>query len=112
MVPKAAVLSEGDVSVVMVVRDGKAMRVDLDPGLELQDEIECKNRGESGLKPGELVITSGHEDLKDQSPVAVAPAQAQRPKPTATAAPADAAVKADGAPAPAQAPAGPSATKG
>jgi multidrug efflux pump subunit AcrA (membrane-fusion protein) len=117
MVPKAAVLSEGDVSVVMVVRDGKAMRVGLDPGLEQQDEIECKNRGDSGLKPGDLVITSGHEDLKDQSPVAVAPGQAQRSTPAATAvpahaAPADAAVKADGVPtpAPAQAPAGPSAT--
>ena len=75
MVPKAAVLSEGEISVVMVVRDGKATRVDLDPGLELQDWLECRNRGAAGLQPGELVITSGHEDLKDQSAVTVAKAE-------------------------------------
>jgi membrane fusion protein, multidrug efflux system len=72
VVPKTAVLSEGDVSIVMVVRDGKATRVDLDPGLELQDAIECRNRSAAGLRPGDLVITSGQEDLKDQSAVRVA----------------------------------------
>lgn len=72
MVPKTAVLSEGQVSVVMVVRDGKANRVDLDPGLELKEWIECKNRGENGLRPGDLVIVTGHEDLKDQAAVTVA----------------------------------------
>lgn len=75
MVPKAAVLSEGDISVVMVVREGKATRVDLDPGLELQDWLECRNRGAAGVQVGELVITSGHEDLKDQSAVTVAKAE-------------------------------------
>jgi RND family efflux transporter MFP subunit len=67
MVPKAAVLSEGDVSVVMVVREGKASRVTLDPGLELEKWVECRNRGDQGLLPDEEVIVSGHEDLKDQS---------------------------------------------
>ena len=94
LVPKAAVLSEGDVSVVMVVRDGKACRVDLDPGLELQDAIECKHRGESGLQPGDLVITSGHEDLKDQSPVLISRPEPRPPvevaKPEQAGAPAEA----------------------
>jgi len=72
MVPKAAMLSEGNVAVVMAVRGGKATRVDLDPGLELQDRVECRNRGDGGLQPGEMVIVSGHEDLKNQSPVRVA----------------------------------------
>lgn len=69
LVPKGAVLSEGDTSVVMVARGGKAFRVDLDPGLELEDWIECKNRGSSGVQPGEMVIVAGHEDLEDQAAV-------------------------------------------
>jgi RND family efflux transporter MFP subunit len=72
MVPKIAVLAEGEVAVVMAVRNGKACRVDLDPGLELQDRVECRNRGDAGLQPGDLVVVSGHEDLKDQSTVEVA----------------------------------------
>ena len=69
LVPKSAVLSEGDTSVVMVARGGKAFRTDLDPGLELDDWVECKNRGSAGLQPGELVIVAGHEDLEDQAAV-------------------------------------------
>jgi len=71
MVPKAAVLSEGDVAVVMAARAGKAMRVDLDPGLEQDQWVECKNRGKNGLEPGDLVIVEGHEDLEDQTAVRV-----------------------------------------
>ena len=69
MVPKSAVLSEGDTSVVMVARNGKAFRTDLDPGLELDDFVECKNRGSNGLQPGEFVIVAGHEDLEDQAAI-------------------------------------------
>ncbi|MCY2956128.1 MAG: efflux RND transporter periplasmic adaptor subunit [Planctomycetota bacterium] len=83
MVPKAAVLSEGDVSVVMVLRDNKASRIDLDPGLEQQDFVECRNRGPAGLQPGELVIVSGHEDLKDESAVILAEPAAELEKPAA-----------------------------
>lgn len=72
MLPKTAVLSEGDVSVVMVVREGRACRIDLDPGIELQDRIECRNTGDGGVHPGDLVITSGHDDLADQAEVKVA----------------------------------------
>lgn len=71
LVPKAGVLSEGDVAVVMVVRGGKACRVDVDPGLELPQWVESRNRGENGLAPGDLVIVEGQEDLKDQSDVRV-----------------------------------------
>ncbi len=71
MAPKAAMLSEGDVAVVMAVRGGKACRVDLDPGLEADEWIECKNTGPGGLQPGELVVVEGHEDLQDQAAVRV-----------------------------------------
>lgn len=71
MVPKAAMLSEGDTAVVMAARAGKAFRTDLDPGLELDDWIECKNRGANGLQPGDLVVVEGHEDLEDQAAIRV-----------------------------------------
>jgi multidrug efflux pump subunit AcrA (membrane-fusion protein) len=71
MVPKLAVLAEGERSIVFAVRDGIARKVVLDPGLEERDAIECRNRGDDGLQPGELVIVSGHEDLKDQSRIEV-----------------------------------------
>lgn len=67
MVPKGAVLADGERSVVFVVRDGKAIRVTLDPGIEERDWIECKNRGDDALAPQDKVIVSGHEDLKDQT---------------------------------------------
>jgi RND family efflux transporter MFP subunit len=72
MLPKSAVLSEGDVAVVFAVRDGKANRVALDPGLETEDQVECRNRGDDGLSPGDLVVVVGHEDLKDQAQVDIA----------------------------------------
>ncbi len=71
MVPKAAVLADGDASIVFAVRDGRASRVVLEPGLEEQLWIECRNRGEVGLAPADVVITAGHEELKDQTAVEV-----------------------------------------
>jgi HlyD family secretion protein len=71
MVPKSAVLSEGDVAVVMAVRGGKALRTDLDPGLEKDNLVECRNRGNNGLEPGDLIIVEGHQDLEDQAAVRV-----------------------------------------
>lgn len=69
MVPKAAVLAEGERSIVFVVRDNRAVKVTLDPGLEERDFIECKGRSDDGLLPQDKVIVSGHEDLKDQTTV-------------------------------------------
>jgi RND family efflux transporter MFP subunit len=71
MVPKAAVLADGEKSVVFAVREGKAIRVALDPGLEERAFVECRNLGDGGLNPGDVVITSGHENLKDQTVVEV-----------------------------------------
>jgi len=73
MVPKAAVLAEGDRSMVFALRDGRATKVVLDPGLEERDFIECKSRADDGLSPQDKVIVSGHEDLKDQTVVEVSP---------------------------------------
>ena len=67
MVPKAAVLTDSAEAVVFAVRDSRAFRVLLNPGLEEQLFIECRNRGDGGLEPGDVVITAGHEELSDQA---------------------------------------------
>jgi len=90
MVPKRAVLNNGDVSIVYAIRDGKAHEVDLDPGLERDEWIECRNRGDSGLHPDDLVVVSGQDDLRDQQPVEISEdsqlvdPQAGDPQPEAT----------------------------
>jgi RND family efflux transporter MFP subunit len=71
MVPKAAVLAEGDRSIVFVVRDDHGHKVTLDAGLEERDWVECRNRGDDGLRPDDRVVVSGHEDLRDQAVVEV-----------------------------------------
>lgn len=71
MVSKAAVLAEGDQSIVFVVRDGRANKITLDPGLEEQAWVECRNRGDGGIRPDDMIVIAGHEDLVDQAEVEV-----------------------------------------
>jgi len=71
MVPKTAVLAEGEQSIVFAVRDGRAFKILLDPGLEEQAWVECRNRGDGGARPDDLVVVAGHEDLQDQAEVEV-----------------------------------------
>jgi RND family efflux transporter MFP subunit len=72
MVPKAAVLAEGERSLVFAVRGGRACKVWLDPGLEERLFVEARNRGDDGLNPEDVVVVSGNADLKDQVEVEVA----------------------------------------
>lgn len=71
MVPKSAVLNEGAMSVVFVVREGIAHRVVIVPGIEEREFIECRNRGEDGLAPGDRVVVSGQQTLIDNTAVEV-----------------------------------------
>jgi len=71
MVPKTAVLAEGDESIVFVVRDGVATKIVLQTGLEDSTHIECRNEGNGGLHENDLLVVSGHDDLKDQTKVEV-----------------------------------------
>lgn len=71
MVPKAAVVNEIDKSIVYVIRDMIAHRIILDPGLEQSEFIECKNLGDHGLGPGDLVVVSGQRDLRDKAEVEI-----------------------------------------
>lgn len=71
MVPKSAVLAEGDRSIVFAVREGRAFKIVLDPGFEDATHIECLNRGDGGLSAEDAVVTAGHDDLRDQAEVEV-----------------------------------------
>jgi len=71
MVPKAAVVNEVEKSIVYVIRDRIAHRIILDPGLEEREFIECKNLGDDGLGPGDQVVVSGQQDLRDKAEVEV-----------------------------------------
>jgi RND family efflux transporter MFP subunit len=69
MVPKAALLNEGDKTIVFALRDGRAHQIVLRPGLEQQEWIESLSGVDDALAPGDLVIVTGQEDLKDQDRV-------------------------------------------
>ncbi len=76
MIPKTAVLADGDDSIVFFVREplngrGKARRLVLETGIEDDTSIECRNSGTRGLRPGDLIIVSGQQDLKDQTEVEI-----------------------------------------
>lgn len=91
MVPKAAKLTDGDVSYVFTVKAGTAHKVTFDSGLEERDFVEAKSRGDEGLTANDLVITGGHQDLKDQSPVEVqAETKGSTPREASTSRPASA----------------------
>src|SRR5262249_29514755 len=71
MVPKAAVLSDGDVSFALTIKAGHAHKVLFEPGLEERDWVEARPRGDESLAAIDQVIVSGHQDLKDQATVEV-----------------------------------------
>ncbi|MEZ5990430.1 MAG: efflux RND transporter periplasmic adaptor subunit [Planctomycetota bacterium] len=81
MVPKLALLYEGQLPYAFVVRDGKAVQVPVDVGIEVKDAVEAVNRaadGEArGFRVGDLVVVKGKEKLEDGEVVKVdAPAGA------------------------------------
>jgi cobalt-zinc-cadmium efflux system membrane fusion protein len=61
VVPKSAVVHEGDETAVFVAVDGKAARRPVTLGLSDGVQVELT----SGLRPGEQVIVAGHETLPD-----------------------------------------------
>lgn len=67
LLPRQALVSIDNQSNVFVVREGKALKVPVTLGFEEGDLVEITN----GLTGGETVVTVGHQNLKDQSPVDV-----------------------------------------
>ena len=68
VVPKRAILLERDQSIVYRVQDGVAVRTPVAVGLSAQDLVEIT----SGLSAGDVVVTVGHESLRDGAPVRAA----------------------------------------
>ena len=71
LVPKRALLFEGDRTSCFVVRDGAAVRVELAPGFEEPDFLEALPSPD-GLRADDLVIVVGMDRLKDGDPVELA----------------------------------------
>jgi RND family efflux transporter MFP subunit len=65
IVPKKAIVTNASASTVWVVRDGRANRVAITTGGELQDGVVVRH----GLDGGELVIVEPSAELKDGSRV-------------------------------------------
>lgn len=70
MIPEQALMQEGDVRFVYVVRDGKAVRTPVTTGMRQPGRIAVLD----GLKEGDQVVAAGQMKLFDGAPVAVAPA--------------------------------------
>ncbi len=69
VVPAEAVLETPDEGrVVFVVESGKAARRKVQLGIEAEQSVQVLRR----LEPGEQVVVTGHENLKDGAPVRVA----------------------------------------
>ncbi len=66
-VPLDAILEEGEKKFVFRVENGRAVRVDIQTGLQELTSIEAAE----GLQPGDRVVTRGKENLTSQSAVRV-----------------------------------------
>jgi len=72
LVPKRARLFEGNRSLLFVVREDKAVRLEIDTGLLTEGEVEVLPAS-GGLLPDDLVIVRGQSRLRDGEAVAIAP---------------------------------------
>ena len=68
VVPKRAILLERDQSIVYRVQEGVAVRTPVAVGLSARELVEVT----SGLSAGDVVVTVGHESLRDGSAVRAA----------------------------------------
>lgn len=73
VVPKRAVLREGDATVVFVVEDGVAHRVPVREGFSNDTSVELFAAAPGGLDPGDLVVVVGNRDLEEGSEVIAEP---------------------------------------
>lgn len=68
VVPKKALILETDEDDVFIIEEGKARRAAVELGFVEGDRVEIV----SGLKEGDIVVTIGHEGLKDGAAVRLA----------------------------------------
>jgi membrane fusion protein, multidrug efflux system len=65
MLPEEALVPEGNSKFVFVVRDGKAMRVEVQTGRRRPGEVEITG----GLDEGDVVVTEGTQKVRNGQPV-------------------------------------------
>jgi multidrug efflux pump subunit AcrA (membrane-fusion protein) len=70
LVPKKAIMIEGESSYVWTIRDGAAARVSIKRGRELEDGVEVRD----GLNDGDLIIVEPPPGLKEGQKVVAKPA--------------------------------------
>jgi multidrug efflux pump subunit AcrA (membrane-fusion protein) len=68
LVPASAVVHEGEETAVFVIENETAKRREVKTGIENDERVEII----SGVKPGEMVITSGQNGLPDGAKVTLA----------------------------------------
>jgi membrane fusion protein, multidrug efflux system len=71
VVPKRAVLREGEVGHIIVVRDGRAHRVTIEEGLSDDEYVEIRAAGENTFEVGEPVVVVGNRDLEEGAEVQI-----------------------------------------
>ncbi len=71
VVPKRAILREGEVSRVVVVRNGRAQHVTVDEGLGDDEFVEVRPIAGSTLELGEPIVVVGNRDLEDGAEVQI-----------------------------------------
>jgi membrane fusion protein (multidrug efflux system) len=67
LVPESAVFAEGGKRLVYRVVDGRAVLTQIELGHRRPGQVEVLN----GLAPGEMVITAGHQQIRDGTRVEV-----------------------------------------
>lgn len=87
VVPKRSLRREGEASLLFVVRDGRAHRVEVTEGFTDDASVEVFAAGGGVLSPGDLVVVVGNRELEDGAEVVMedaaadaAPATAPAPK--------------------------------
>jgi membrane fusion protein (multidrug efflux system) len=70
VVPKKAIVREGDLSLVFAVREGRAVKLEVEEGFADGDDVEIIVRGDGVLAAGETIVVVG-KDLEDGDEVSV-----------------------------------------
>ncbi len=73
MLPRTAILYEGELPYAFVHRDGKARRLPIEPGIQTKQAIEAKNQGpgEMDFHIGDEVVVVGNDQLEEGDAILV-----------------------------------------
>lgn len=85
-IPENSLVKFAGVVKVFVVRNGLAHSVPVEPGLRLEvksdGRVESWQEAAGELEPGDLVVTTGHSQLADETPVRIRETEPETATPT------------------------------